>query len=450
MLHELALDCIRAHARPQPLPPPPPPPPRLAVLLASASSTSTSALPTLPTRRQALRQLPSSVRTAGPQPASCPAQCSVCTAGPQPGTCPAQCAPLDLNRGPSQLSVHRWTSTWDLPSSVCTARPQPGTCPAQCAPLDLNGQIECQKICQMECQIECQKIGQVWKFTGRRYISAMSRLEVASLIFQVTTNLQLYAETFGYFKSSALFFFKRLRGHATKTPWRPYDQRYGKWCYVYILFIIEPELARKPCSIGFINTSVRLLSSMRTLAASVTYPLNIELFSTHQHTGGSCAQLGTLLLFHAFPPSRSHLPPCPGVCLFLPPAVLLQLSCCWVILLCCLFCFALLLFCLPGLVSVLSPSPLSFVLPACCVLPCLFCAFALFFCCCLWLAVKPHSTERLSLMYFRLPELFTTKIDRRLPPFWDGWWNITQWSIWCSGVSCRICPSSWGAMCVCV
>ena len=115
-------------------------PPRLAVLLlllvlllflllASSSSfsstmftatcTSTSALPTL---RQALRHLPS----------------SVCTAGPQPGTFPAQCAPLDLNLGPAQLSVHRWTSTWDLPSSVCTAGPQPGTCPAQCAPLHLN------------------------------------------------------------------------------------------------------------------------------------------------------------------------------------------------------------------------------------------------------------------------------------------------------------------------
>ena len=51
---------------------------------------------------------------------------------------PAQCASLDLNLGPSQLSVHRWTSTWDLPSSVCTAGPQPGTFPAQCAPLDLN------------------------------------------------------------------------------------------------------------------------------------------------------------------------------------------------------------------------------------------------------------------------------------------------------------------------
>ena len=69
------------------------------------------------------------VCTAGPQPGTCPAQCA---AGPQPGTFPAQCAPLDLNLGPaqlvctapSQLSVHRWTSTWDLPSSVCTAGPQ--------------------------------------------------------------------------------------------------------------------------------------------------------------------------------------------------------------------------------------------------------------------------------------------------------------------------------------
>ena len=111
---------------PPPPPPSPPPPPQLAVLLAfllaSASSTSISALPTLPTRRQALRQLPSSVRTAGRQPASCPAQCAL----------------LDLNLRAAQLSVHRWTSTWELPSAVCTAGPQPGTCPAQCAPLDLN------------------------------------------------------------------------------------------------------------------------------------------------------------------------------------------------------------------------------------------------------------------------------------------------------------------------
>ena len=93
-------------------PPPPPPPPRLpllALLLAPASSTSTSALPTLPTRRQALRQLPT-----------------------------AQCALLDVNLRAAQLSVHRWTSTCELPSSVCTAGPQPASCPAQCAPLDLN------------------------------------------------------------------------------------------------------------------------------------------------------------------------------------------------------------------------------------------------------------------------------------------------------------------------
>jgi len=51
-------------------------------------------LPTLPTRRQALRQLASSMRTAGRQPASCP----------------TQCAPLDLNLRAAQLSVHRWTS----------------------------------------------------------------------------------------------------------------------------------------------------------------------------------------------------------------------------------------------------------------------------------------------------------------------------------------------------
>ena len=48
----------------------------------ASTSTSTVALPTL---GQALRQLRSSVRTAGPQP----------------GTFPAQCAPLDLNLGPS-------------------------------------------------------------------------------------------------------------------------------------------------------------------------------------------------------------------------------------------------------------------------------------------------------------------------------------------------------------
>ena len=50
----------------------------------------------------------------------------------------AQCALLDLNLGPSQLSAHCWTSTWGLPSSVRTAGPQPGTFLAQCAALDLN------------------------------------------------------------------------------------------------------------------------------------------------------------------------------------------------------------------------------------------------------------------------------------------------------------------------
>ena len=111
-------------------PPRPPPPPRLAVLFLLASSSSFSSTmsaststctSSLPTLRQALCQL------------SSPTLCAKLLAN-----FPAQCAPLDLNLGPSQLSVHRWTSTWDLPSSVCTAGPQPGTCPAQCAPLDLN------------------------------------------------------------------------------------------------------------------------------------------------------------------------------------------------------------------------------------------------------------------------------------------------------------------------
>ena len=77
--------------------------------MSASTSTSTSALPTL---RQALCQL------------SSPTLCAKLFAN-----FPAQCAPLDLNLGPSQLSVHRWTSTWDLPSSVCTAGPTGG--PAQ-------------------------------------------------------------------------------------------------------------------------------------------------------------------------------------------------------------------------------------------------------------------------------------------------------------------------------
>ena len=86
------------------------PPPSSSSSASSSSSTTSATTSTstvaLPTLVQALCQLRSSVRTAGPQP--------------------------------SQLSARRWTSTWDLPSSVRTAGPQPGTCRAQCAPLDLN------------------------------------------------------------------------------------------------------------------------------------------------------------------------------------------------------------------------------------------------------------------------------------------------------------------------
>ena len=125
-----------ASCPPPPPPRPPPPPP-----LVSPRPCLHLLPPPLPPNqlfaklfanslRQALCQLPSSVCT-GTSTWDLPS--SVCTAGPQ-----AQCAPLDLNQGPSQLSVHSWTSTWDLPSPVCTAGPQPGICPAQCAQLDLN------------------------------------------------------------------------------------------------------------------------------------------------------------------------------------------------------------------------------------------------------------------------------------------------------------------------
>ena len=98
------------------------------------------------------------------------------------------------------------------------------------------------------------------------------------------------------------------------------------------------------------------------------------------------------------PASRSSYLPSPyllsplaapsGLCLSLPFAV---------VLLCCWFCFVLLLLCLPGLGScVLSPPSLppfpSFVLPAFCVLPFPFSAFVvllwfLFFLCCGWLSL---------------------------------------------------------------
>ena len=122
------LDFIRAHARlsSSSTSCPPRPPPRLRLFHLHFR------LANLATRRQALRQLPAqcalldvNLRAAQLSvhrwTSTCELPSSVCTAGPQPASCPAQCAPLDLNRGPAELSVHRWTSTGDLPSSVCTA-----------------------------------------------------------------------------------------------------------------------------------------------------------------------------------------------------------------------------------------------------------------------------------------------------------------------------------------
>ena len=95
-------------------------------LSSSFSSTTFASTPmftsALPTLRQALRQLPHAVGTAGPQlqgsertghrwTSTWDLPSSVSTAGPQPGTVRAHWAPLDLNLGPSELSEHRWTST---------------------------------------------------------------------------------------------------------------------------------------------------------------------------------------------------------------------------------------------------------------------------------------------------------------------------------------------------
>ena len=50
-------------------------------------------------------------------------QVHCCLANSSPNFSPT--SELSVHRlGPSQLSVHHWTSTWDLPSSVCTAGPQ--------------------------------------------------------------------------------------------------------------------------------------------------------------------------------------------------------------------------------------------------------------------------------------------------------------------------------------
>ena len=138
---------------PRPLPPRPPPRLLLQFLLDHVcinfhlhfrlANSSPSSLPTLfaDSLRQALCQLPSSVCTAGPQ-----AQCAPLDLNQGPSQLSVHRWTLDLNLGPAQPSVHRWTSTGDLPSSVCTpetlslctAGPQPGTCPAHYAPLDLN------------------------------------------------------------------------------------------------------------------------------------------------------------------------------------------------------------------------------------------------------------------------------------------------------------------------
>ena len=84
---------------------PPPPPPRLAILL----------LLLLLLRQHLLHHLCLHFHV------------HCCLANSSPSSSPT-----------SELSVHRWTSTWDLPSSVGTAGPQLGTFPAQCALLDLN------------------------------------------------------------------------------------------------------------------------------------------------------------------------------------------------------------------------------------------------------------------------------------------------------------------------
>ena len=96
-------------------PPPPPPPPRLAILLLLFLLL---VLLLLLLRLFLLDHVCINFRLANSWPSSLPT---------------------------SQLSVHRWTSTWDLPSSVCTAGAQcapldlnSGTFRAQCAPLDLN------------------------------------------------------------------------------------------------------------------------------------------------------------------------------------------------------------------------------------------------------------------------------------------------------------------------
>ena len=101
----------------RPRPPPPPPPP------VSPRPCLHQLSPPLPPCQLFASSSPTSELSAHCWTSTWDLPSSVRTAGPQPGTFPAQCALLDLNLGPSQLSVHCWTSTWDLPSSVYTAGP---------------------------------------------------------------------------------------------------------------------------------------------------------------------------------------------------------------------------------------------------------------------------------------------------------------------------------------
>ena len=124
-------------------PPRPPAQLRLAIhsVLCRTSTTTIHAQFSLPDLNH---DHPRPVFPAGPQPRPSPPSvpCRTSTT-----TIHAQCSLPDLNREyPRQV----------FPAGPHVGRygPQPGTCPAQCAPLDLNGQIECQKICQIECQIE--------------------------------------------------------------------------------------------------------------------------------------------------------------------------------------------------------------------------------------------------------------------------------------------------------
>ena len=143
---------------PSPSPPPPSPPPPPPPSPPASPPPPLHPLPCSLPPCQLFAKLFANFRTQWALlDLNCKGLSALGTAGPQPGTFRAQWAPLDLNLGRSELSEHRWTSTWDPPSSVSTAGPQPGTLRAHWAPLDLNGQIECQKICQIERQIECQK-----------------------------------------------------------------------------------------------------------------------------------------------------------------------------------------------------------------------------------------------------------------------------------------------------